>query len=164
MARQLMGDTLETGIAAERPKRSRVRTPGKHIVLFSLAVTFMIALSTLMMSRADIAMPDRPFAAARKPLEETFVTDLAPDAQGRSRLLKLTVGIEAGDAASRKVIEEKRAAIRERLAFFLRELTPDDLDGTPAQERLKSELQRRVDVTLAPDATGAVTVHSLIIQ
>ncbi len=157
-----MSDALDT-IGAE-PARVRVRTPGKHIVLFSLAVTFMIGVSTLILSRTDLTLPAQPFADAAKPVEETFVTDLAADAQGRLRLLKLTIEIDATDASAREALEEKSAAIRERLAFFLRELTPEDLDGAAAQDRLKAELKRRIDLSLAPGATAAVTIKSIIIQ
>lgn len=144
--------------------RVRVRTPGKHIVLFSLAVTFMIALSSLVLSKADLALPAQPFAAAPKPLQETFVTDLSPDSQGRLRLLKLSVEIDAEDADARSALDAKRAAIRERLAFFLRELTPEDLDGTAAQARLTAEVKRRVDLSIAPAASSVVTIQSIIIQ
>jgi flagellar basal body-associated protein FliL len=153
----------ENSMSAE-PGRVRVRTPGKHIVLFSLAVTFMIGVSTLMLSRADLGLPAQPFAPATKLVEETFVTDLAADAQGRLRLLKLTIEINAADEAARKALDERNAAMRERLAFFLRELTPEDLDGTVAQERLKVELKRRVDLSLAPAAVSAVTIKSIIVQ
>lgn len=162
--RRAMGEAISSRESTETPSRVRVRTPGKHIVLFSLAVTFMIGVSTLILSRADLALPERPFAAASKPVAETFVTDLAPDAQGRLRLLKLTLEIEATDEAARAALDEKRAAVRERIAFFLRELTPEDLDGTAAQERLKSEIKRRVDLSLAPAAASSVTVQSIILQ
>ena len=144
--------------------RVRVRTPGKHIVLFSLAVTFMIGVSTLILSKADLPLSPQPFAAAPKTFEETFVTDLAPDAQGRLRLLKIIVEIGAPDAATQGALDEKRAVVRERIAFFLRELTPEDLDGAPALERLKSEMKRRVDLSLAPDAASDVIVRSIVIQ
>lgn len=157
-----MSDALENESAD--PPRVRVRTPGKHIVLFSLAVTFMIGVSTLMLSRADLDLPAQPFASPAKPVEETFVTDLAADAQGRLRLLKLTIEIEAADASARAALDAKSAAVRERLAFFLRELTPEDLDGAAAQERLKAELKRRVDLSLSPAAASAVTIKSIIVQ
>lgn len=159
-----MSDVVRATEPAEAPSRVRVRTPGKHIVLFSLAVTFMIAVSTLLLSRADLSLPEPSFAAAPKLVVETFVTDLSPDAQGRLRLLKLTVEIEAPDDEARGALENKRAAIRERLNFFLRELSPDDIDGTAAQQRLKAELKRRIDLSLAPAAASAVTVQSIVIQ
>ncbi len=161
-----MGDALQrydvqrTGA----PARVRVRTPGKHIVLFTLAVTFMIGVSTLILSRAEIALPEGPFNGAAKPVEETFLTDLSPDAQGRLRLLKMTVSIEASDSEAQKTLEEKRAAILERLSFFLRQLSPEDLDGSAAQERLKSELLKRINLSLAPAQADSVTIKSIVIQ
>lgn len=159
-----MVDALKAMDATEAPPRVRVRTPGKHIVLFSLAVTFMIALSTLALSKADLSMPAQPFAAAPKAIAETFVVDLSPDAQGRLRLLKLTVEIDAADADARRAFEERRAAVRERVSFFLRELSPEDLDGSAAQERLNAELQRRINLSLAPAAASAVTIQSIVLQ
>ncbi len=160
-----MGDASEPIGDAGRHARVRVRTPGKHIVLFSLAVTFMIAISTLVLSRADIGRGDAPFARARSaPIEETFVVDLAPDALGRLRLLQLTVEISAPTASARRALEERRAEVRERLAFFLRELTPEDLDGSEAQARLKAELARRVNLSVGPEMVGDVVVKSVVIQ
>lgn len=160
-----MRDASEPIEDAGRHARVRVRTPGKHIVLFSLAVTFMIAISTLVLSRADIGRSDHPFARARsEPIEETFVVDLSPDALGRLRLMRLTIELAAPSAAARRAIEEHRAEIRERLAFFLRELTPEDLDGSEAQARLKAELVRRVNLSVGPEAVGDVFVKSFVIQ
>ncbi len=161
-----MGDALQGNDASTRgaTARVRVRTPGKHIVLFSLAVTFMLAVSTLALSRADLALPERPFAAAARTVEETFLTDLSPDAQGRLRLLKLTVIIETPAGEALQMLEQKRPKIRERLSFFLRELSPEDLDGSAAQERLKSELLKRVNLTLAPAQADTLTIQSIVIQ
>jgi flagellar basal body-associated protein FliL len=159
-----MGDALNSMGPAQASSRVRVRTPGKHIVLFSLAVTFMISISTLVLSKAGLALPEQPFAAQPAATEETFITDLAPDDQGRLRLLKLNVAIETADAAAQDALDSKRALVRERLSFFLRELTPADLDGTLARERLKTELKRRVDLSIAPAEASAVTIQSIIIQ
>lgn len=162
-----MGDASGTIDAdpAKTPARLRVRTPGKHIVLFSLAVTFMIAISTLVLSRSGVDLSSRSFAGAGlKPIEETLVVDLSPDAQGRLRLLQATVIIEASDAGARRMIDEKRSIIRERLSFFLRELSPEDLDGSEAQERLKAEMLRRVNLSLAAPGAEAVVLRSIVIQ
>lgn len=148
-----------------RHARVRVRTPGKHIVMFLLAVTFMIAISTLVLSRANLALHNHPFSTTGgAPIEETFVADLSPDALGRLRLIRLTVEIKAPAADARRLVEERRAEVRERIAFFLRELSPEDLDGPEAQVRLKSELLRRINLTLAPEAADAVIIRSLVIQ
>ena len=54
--------------------------------------------------------------------------------------------------------------MRERIAFFLRELSPEDLDGTEAQARLKAELLRRVNLTIAPEAADEIVIQSFVIQ
>lgn len=160
-----MGDAPESFDGTAGAARARVRTPGKHIVLFSLAVTFMIAISTLVLSRADFHLPDSPFASAgAAPVEETFVADLSPDSLGRLRLLRLEVKIEASSSGAQRALNEKRAQLRERIAFFLRELSPEDLDGSGAQARLKADLLRRVNLTIAPEAVDDVLIQSVIIQ
>jgi flagellar basal body-associated protein FliL len=160
-----MGDASESIDGHAGAARIRVRTPGKHIVLFSLAVTFMIAISTLVLSRTDFALPEHPFAPVGPTLvEESFVADLAPDALGRLRLVRLVVGIEAPFAETRRTLEDKRPQLRERISFFLRELSPDDLDGADGHARLKAELLRRVNLTLAPEKTDDVVIQSLLIQ
>lgn len=160
-----MGDAPASYEGSAGPVRVRVRTPGKHIVLFSLAVTFMIAISTLVLSRADFTLRNSPFApAVEPPVEETFVADLSPDAMGRLRLLRVAVEIEASSAGARLALGGKRAELRERLAFYLRELAPEDLDGSEAEARFKAELLRRVNLTIAPEVADAVHVKSLVIQ
>ncbi len=160
-----MGDAPEPHDGPAAPARVRVRTPGKHIVLFSLAVTFMIAISTLVLSRADFHLPDGGFGAVGgPPVEETFVADLSPDALGRLRLVRLAVRIDASSASARRALAGKSPQMRERIAFFLRELSPEDLDGTEAQARLKAELLRRVNLTIAPEAANEVVIQSFVIQ
>ncbi len=160
-----MGDAPEPEDGPAVPARVRVRTPGKHIVLFSLAVTFMIAIATLVLSRADFRLPEGGISSAgAPPVEETFVADLSPDALGRLRLVRLEVKIDASAPGVRRALADKSPQLRERIAFFLRELSPEDLDGSEAQERLKAELLRRVNLTIAPEAADDVVIQSLMIQ
>ncbi len=160
-----MGDAPEPEIGTAAPARVRVRTPGKHLVLFSLAVTFMIAISTLVLSRADFHFPEGGFnSAGAPPVEETFIADLSPDALGRLRLLRLEVRIDASAPGVRRALAEKRPQVRERIAFFLREMSPEDLDGSEAQARLKAELLRRVNLTIAPETADDVVIQSFMIQ
>lgn len=160
-----MGDASEHLDGPAAPARVRVRTPGKHIVLFSLAVTFMIAISTLVLSRANFSLPEGGFGGSGAlPVEETFVADLSPDAHGRLRLVRLTVRIESPSQSARRALAEKSPQLRERVAFFLRELSPEDLDGTQAQARLKAELLRRINLTIAPEAADEILIQSLLIQ
>ncbi len=147
-------------------RKIRVRTPGKHIVLFALAATFMLAASTAVISRTGLPLSDRDSAGASADgaIQETFLVDLSPDADGRLRLLKVTVEIQADSALALRAIDVRRALIREQVSFFLRELSPEDFDGSPARDRLKIEMLRRVNLSLGSAQASDVVVSSLIIQ
>jgi flagellar FliL protein len=156
--------------AAEAPRR-RVRTPGKHIVLFSLAVTFMLGLSTTILNSNKMSLPhyDLPefSGAATGPFygpAQQFLTDLAPDAAGRISYLKLTAKVVAKDAAALAEIKQKQPLIQERIAFFLRELSPEDFDGSEAMARIKAEMLKRADIALTPGAAEDVIIEDLVIQ
>ncbi len=143
-------------------RKIRVRTPGKHIVLFALAATFMLAASTAVIRRTGLALADQ--ASADGVLQETFLVDLSPDEGGRLRLLKMTVEIRADNTLALRAINSRRALIRERMSFFLRELSPEDFDGSPARDRLKIELLRRINLSLGTEQASDVIVSTLIIQ
>ena len=155
----------------ESHARVRVRTPGKHIVLFSLAVTFMLALSTTVLRTANLKLPADPlpeFAASKDgryygPPEE-FLVDLSDGADGRSAYLKLTVKIVARDGAALAEIREKRPLVRERIAFFLRELSPEDLEGSENMARVKAEMLKRAGLPLGGGAATDLVIENLIVQ
>ncbi len=157
--------------ADEIAVRKRVRTPGKHIVLFSLAVTFMLALSTTMLRSANVRLPHYAlpeFSVAQDGQHfsppETYLTDLAPDATGRIAYLKLTAKVAARDAAALAEIKEKAPLIKERISFFLRELSPEDFDGSEGMARIKAELLKRASLPLAPGSAVDVVIEDIVIQ
>jgi len=160
------------GIAsgADAPRR-RVRTPGKHIVLFSLAVTFMLGLSSTILYSSKMTLPSYQmpeFSAARAgPFygpEQQFLTDLAPDMTGRVAYLKLTAKLVAKDAAALAEIKLKEPLIQERISFFLRELSPEDFDGSEAMVRIKAEMLKRAGLSLTSGAAEDIIIEDLVIQ
>jgi flagellar FliL protein len=155
---------------ADAPRR-RVRTPGKHIVLFSLAVTFMLGLSTTILHSSRMTLPSYQLpdfsAATSGPYygpEQKFLTDLAPDATGRVAFLKLTAKVVAKDAAALAEVKQNEPLIQERIAFFLRELSPEDFDGSEAMARLKSEMLKRASLALTPGSAEDIIIEDLVIQ
>lgn len=156
--------------AQEAAPRQRVRTPGKHIVLFMLAVTFMLALSTTALTSGKVKLPSYEFqglsgagAILYAPSEE-FLIDLSPDAAGRSAYLKLTAKIVARDHAALSEIKEKQPMIRERVSFFLRELSADDFVGSEASARVKAEILKRASLPLSQGAAADIVIEDILIQ
>lgn len=157
--------TTVGGADGSVPERRRVHTPGKHIVLFLLAATLMIALSALAVRSgvriANFETSSGPSSSLVRKHE--FLTDLSTGADGRASLVKARVAIIAADAEGAAALDEKATLIRERISFFLREMTPEDFAGSEAQARVKAELQRRVDLSISPHK-AEIAVEDLVIQ
>ena len=167
--RAIMNDALTSNLslhehaAVSSPKR--VRTPGKHIVLFLLAVTFMLTLSTSLIGTGRFDNPSPPAAAtefALAPME--FLVDLSEDDNGRIAYLKLSTVIYAVDEKSRKLLETQAPQIRERVTFFLRALTPEDFQYDEGMNRVKAELLRRISMASDSAAISSVAIDELVIQ
>lgn len=150
--------------------RKRVRTPGKHIVLFTLAVTFMLALSTTAIQSGKMNIPAYKLSGfgadgdiLYSPSEE-FLIDLTPDSAGRSAYLKLTTKLVAKDRAALEEIKVREPLIRERVTFFLRELSADDFAGSEEMARLKTEILKRASLPLSEGAAPDIIIEDIVIQ
>lgn len=78
---------------------------------------------------------------------------------GRAHLLKLHVMLVAADAGRSAVLTAKMPLYLDTLQPFLRELRPEDLNGSAAVFRMKEEMLAR-----ANDAMGAGMVRDVLIQ
>ncbi len=150
-------------------RRTRVRTPGKHITLFFIVASLMLSLSTTMIGgepRVKQPAPVRTLIAGPRRLIEfdPILTDLAPDSLGRVTYLRLTPVVAVDGASDEDAVSERYDQIRERMTFMLRQLSPDDLADGEAMERLKTELLRRVNLVIAPARAREVVIHDVIIQ
>ncbi len=160
----------QTGTAPGRHgSRVRVRTPGKHIVLAVVVAALMLSVSTSFL-RFDNG---RPYAERLRTVVngdgtavrlEPFLVDLAPDPLGQVAFMRLSAMLVTDDPAVEQAVMIHNSAIRERMMFLFRRLTPEDFDSTEDQERLKEELLRRVNLVLAPHQIREVVIHDLIIQ
>lgn len=170
MWRWMASESLKFDAAGgEASPRLRVRTPGKHIVLFALAITFMLALSTTAIRSGRLALPTPDFASgdtngALYSAPQEFLVDLSPDSTGRSAFLKLNLRLLAENKAALAEIEKMKPQIRERVMFFLRELSSEDFAGTEASARLKAELLKRVRLPVSDGAVADVAIENIVIQ
>ncbi len=78
---------------------------------------------------------------------------------GRARFLKLRFMLVAADARQSDAIKTKLPLYLDALQPFLRELRPEDLNGSAAVFRMKEEMLVR-----ANDALGAGVVRDVLIQ
>lgn len=148
-------------------KRVRVRTPGKHIVLFLVAVVLILSLSTSVLEqRRDLAagiafvksgdLYHAPFAP--------IIADLATDERGRDRFVSLTPTIILSGEAARRELSDNEALIRERMTMLLRSLTSADFEDEAGMTRVKEALRQRVNLILDTDGAREVIINDLVIQ
>ena len=158
-------------VASGDGARRRVRTPGKHIVLFALAATFMLGLSTTAIRSGRVSLPPYDLTGKSGGADKTLfaptieiLTDLAADAAGRDAFVKARLKIVARDRKALEDIAARETVVRERVGFLLRELSPEDFEGTAGMARVKAEILKRVNIAVAPDAASDVVFEDLIIQ
>jgi flagellar basal body-associated protein FliL len=159
-----MADGLLTIADAGGPSR-RVRTPGKYIVFAGAAVAALVGASTLALRAVDEdAAPAAAAAAILFAPSDVYFADLSPDEEGRIAYLRLKAKLVASDAEALEAIREKAPLVRERIAFFLRQLRPEDFEGSEGTARVKAELLKRANLVLPAGAARDIVIEEIVIQ
>ena len=86
---------------------------------------------------------------------------------GRTTYLKMRAAIVLNQEDVKEIattIDAVRPAVLERLTFFMRELRPEDFQGSEGMARVKREMVRRVNVVIAPERIGDVVIEEIVIQ
>jgi flagellar protein FliL len=82
----------------------------------------------------------------------------------RTQYLKVKVTIELPDQATSAQIQPVMPRLMDAFQTYLRELRPTDLDGSAGLYRLKEELTRRVNASIAPNKINAVLFKEVVVQ
>ncbi|MEL6361028.1 MAG: flagellar basal body-associated FliL family protein [Pseudomonadota bacterium] len=153
--------------------RERVRTPGKHLVLFAVAASLILSLSTSYLSdrprKPSLPKTDRDLSVqmsdgAFNLMLEPFLVDLSPGLDGRLAFAKVSLTLVTKQEATIDQVAEQQDLVRERLLLLLRALTPSDFQGDEAMARVKRELRHRVNFVLDEDSISEVIIRDLVIQ
>jgi flagellar FliL protein len=92
-----------------------------------------------------------------------FVVNLqGPDS--RPTYLKLSLAFEVPDEDTAEAITPEIPRLKDMFNGFLRELRPEDLSGNQGSYQLKMEIQRRVNLVIAPAKVNAVLINQMLIQ
>ncbi len=95
-------------------------------------------------------------------LPEMLVNITGPD--GRPAFLKLKLTLEAPDEAAVTALTEHVPRVSDQFNGFLREMRTEDLAGSAGAYRLRLELLRRVNLTIAPAQINAVLIEEMLVQ
>ena len=82
----------------------------------------------------------------------------------RAQYLKIKVVLELPEQKMIEQITPIMPRVMDAFQTYLRELRPSDLDGSAGLYRLKEELTRRVNVSIAPSRINAVLFKEIIVQ
>jgi flagellar FliL protein len=85
-------------------------------------------------------------------------------ADGKSTFLKLKLTFELPDEETGDVLTENLPRLQSMFQVFLRELRPEDLNGSQGTFMLQAELVRRVNMVAAPAKVNAVLIEEMLIN
>ena len=96
-------------------------------------------------------------------LPEILVNLSNPSAE-RTQCLRIKVVLELPEQKMVEQITPIMPRVMDAFQTYLRELRPSDLDGSAGLYRLKEELTRRVNVSIAPARINAVLFKEIVVQ
>jgi flagellar protein FliL len=107
--------------------------------------------------------PKKPSAFLDLP-EMTVNLAAGSGQQDRQQFLRMKIALEVGE---QKVVTEIQAMlprVMDTFQVFMRELRPQDLEGSSGLYRLKEEMTRRVNVAVYPARVDAILFKELMVQ
>jgi flagellar protein FliL len=97
-------------------------------------------------------------------LEEMKISLAAASGEERQSFLKMRIALEVRDAEVVKQVQPLMPRVIDSFQVFMRELRPNDLDGSAGLYRLKEEMMRRVNVAVYPHKVDAILFKELLVQ
>lgn len=86
------------------------------------------------------------------------------DTGRKSTFLKLSISLEVDRASTATTLETQLPRIIDNFQLYLRQLRLEDLSGSAGMFRLKEELLRRVNQTVAPAKVNDVLFKEILVQ
>jgi flagellar protein FliL len=149
---------------------AKKKLSGKVIVLFiglpAILVIGGIVAALFLMGGGDEDAEMATVEEAEPPvfydMPEFLVNMAATD--GPIRYLKLRVSIELPNAEVQPEIELLMPRVIDGFQVYLRELRPEDLEGSAGVVRMKEELLRRLNLAVEPHNIRDVLFKEIVIQ
>lgn len=85
-------------------------------------------------------------------------------ADNRPTYIKLKLTLELPNAELVDVLEPNMPRMQDMFQAFLRELRPEDMQGSQGNYQLRMEIQRRVNLIIAPAKVNAVLIEEMLIS
>jgi flagellar FliL protein len=105
---------------------------------------------------------DGPDGVVFYTLPDMVVNMQTPD--GKPTFLKLKLAFELPDHNTADTLDAEMPRLQDVFQTFLRELRPEDLAGSEGTLQLRAELQRRVNLVIAPSKVNGVLIEEMLIN
>ncbi len=105
---------------------------------------------------------DGPDGVVFYTLPDIVVNLQTPD--GKPTFLKLKLTFELPDHTTADTLDAEMPRLQDIFQTFLRELRPEDLSGSEGTLALRAELQRRVNLVIAPSKVNGVLIEEMLIN
>ncbi len=93
-----------------------------------------------------------------------ILVNLSNPSADRTQYLKIKIVLELPEQKMVDQIQPIMPRVMDAFQTYLRELRPSDLDGSAGLYRLKEELTRRVNASIAPNRINAVLFKEIVVQ
>jgi flagellar FliL protein len=160
------------GASEQQPKKKWFALRSRKIVIVGGAAFLLLvgggagAYFTLFSSKHE----EKAKAAAAAAKTEVFVdlpevmVNLSSGKGAPTQYLRIKVVLELSDQKMIDRIQPIMPRVMDAFQTYLRELRPNDLDGSAGLYRLKEELTRRVNAAIAPSRINAVLFKEILVQ
>jgi len=163
-------DGAEAEVELKRKKWS-----GKRIVMVAAPVLLLLigggTAATLFLGGEPEPTVVDPIAAAAASGDTQIVYVDLPDllvnlksTDRNSSYLKLSIALEVKGQAQADAVKKMMPRVTDSFQVYLRELRIDDLSGSAGMFRLKEELLRRVNTSIAPLRINDVLFKEMLVQ
>jgi len=156
--------------ASEQPKsKFKLKLPPMKFLIIGAAALLLIGGGVgayfFFFSHSHDAKAENPLVkpAVFVDLPEILVNLSNPSAE-RTQYLRIKVVLELPEQKMIEQITPIMPRVMDVFQTYLRELRPSDLDGSAGLYRLKEELTRRVNVSIAPARINAVLFKEIVVQ
>ena len=156
--------------ASEQPKsKFKLKLPPMKFLIIGAAALLLIGGGVgayfFFFSHPHDAKAENPLVkpAVFVDLPEILVNLSNPSAD-RTQYLRVKVVLELPEQKMIDQITPIMPRVMDAFQTYLRELRPSDLDGSAGLYRLKEELTRRVNVSIAPARINAVLFKEIVVQ
>ena len=156
--------------ASEQPKsKFKLKLPPMKFLIIGAAALVLIGGGVgayfFFFSHPHEAKAENPSVkpAVFVDLPEILVNLSNPSAD-RTQYLRVKVVLELPEQKMIDQITPIMPRVMDAFQTYLRELRPSDLDGSAGLYRLKEELTRRVNVSIAPARINAVLFKEIVVQ